>query len=270
VPSDSSENSCHDQEDCKITAVSNNVQQDNIINLVELSSDEEEEQDNFDGGHDFYFLCDDVKTENCTKLNEVGDCNYNGIDKIKTKEETNQRNESNSDDEYNIYNEALKIEYGSEDQSDHISNVSNNDIFIDSLENIQPKVVENKNETNNKRSYECRTCNAEFERKNDYLAHIKIHGDRRLFCEQCDGAFKTMSDLRRHEMKHIKLCCQFCGNEFTGRWELKRHMNQSHRKELLFTCRICNLTFDNAKILNKHMRSSHSDIQYNCPSCNER
>ena len=60
------------------------------------------------------------------------------------------------------------------------------------------------------------------------------------------------------------LQCLLCGNQFTQKGSLKRHMREVHTAPTRYRCPICDATFLN-RAFNMHIRQSHSswtDVDY--------
>ena len=87
-----------------------------------------------------------------------------------------------------------------------------------------------------RKTFECETCEAKFQRKGDLTAHFKImHMVQDMVdCDLCPAKFKYSKSLKRHKMeKHgseeNKPKCPDCGKMFNQKRNMERHQ-LSHRK----------------------------------------
>ncbi len=79
-------------------------------------------------------------------------------------------------------------------------------------------------------------------------------------CNVCNKAFRFESTLRRHiEGIHnkSKFMCQYCGKSYTQNGHLLYHIKMRHSATMDFPCVICDKQFAYRYQLKKHMNNSH-------------
>ena len=113
-----------------------------------------------------------------------------------------------------------------------------------------------------------------------YSKSLKVHNDRlhtddsqkkymcnscgKLFTKQCgicnNAAFPTVGRLNNH----LKSCgqekefyCQQCGKPFVTKWNLIRHVNDTHKKDLIWPCPICDKIYHSQGGFYTHLRVIH-------------
>ena len=112
--------------------------------------------------------------------------------------------------------------------------------------------------TNNSERYKCRSCDLEFRS----LSELKIHEiitEKRIKCSICKESFETVLGMKKHYGKlHAKYRpsrCSTCKKRFRNKYAAKRHYSQVHQESSRISCINC------GKILyNKFSLSRHSKI----------
>ena len=129
----------------------------------------------------------------------------------------------------------------------------------------------------------CKYCGKQFVKKKSLEAHMRgVHEceeKEHNRCDVCDKFFVDEDDYKRHE-KSIKLCrfcpekfctsralgahinskhtfihCEFCGQEFSKRSNLDRHLRMRTSKPKV--CQVCGSVFCNYGTLSSHMIMDH-------------
>ncbi|XP_053948620.1 zinc finger protein 502-like [Anastrepha ludens] len=119
-------------------------------------------------------------------------------------------------------------------------------------------------------SYNCDTCNLDFDSHREYRDHIKTHGDKRFCCKQCDKWFPHISRLERHAKSHKmdgeRLSCPHCDRTYRSRDNLTRHLRSAHDVNTAL-CPVCGEAFGRGDILKNHMATHSNDREYQCDKC---
>ena len=97
--------------------------------------------------------------------------------------------------------------------------------------------------------FKCHVCDK-------YVGNKKKHEESMKICKFCSENFCTSRALCAHlNAKHTYLHCQFCGQEYSKRNNLDRHliMRTSRPK----VCHVCGLVFCNSGTLGTYMIMEH-------------
>uniref|UniRef100_A0A9J8A4Q4 Zinc finger protein 770 n=1 Tax=Cyprinus carpio carpio TaxID=630221 RepID=A0A9J8A4Q4_CYPCA len=166
---------------------------------------------------------------------------------------------------------------------------------------VNAKVVQNKNHNGNKRVYECPVCLKRFGAPSKLKRHCLIHTDQRPFqCSICCRAFRERSHLKVHIRTHTNsssadavttagkrifpvskssdhMCtlqlkkksgyqCEICLKKFSFPSKLTRHLFV-HFDDKAYTCTICRKSFKQACYLHKHLKVHTGERNGNSRSC---
>uniref|UniRef100_A0A671LZ78 Zinc finger protein Xfin-like n=1 Tax=Sinocyclocheilus anshuiensis TaxID=1608454 RepID=A0A671LZ78_9TELE len=151
---------------------------------------------------------------------------------------------------------------------------------------VNAKVLQNKNRNGNKRVYECHVCLKRFGAPSKLKRHCLIHTNQRPFqCSICFRAFRECSHLKVHFRSHTnpsspvttarkrifpvskssdRMCtlqlkkksgyqCEICLKKFSFPSKLTRHLFV-HFDVKAYTCTICRKSFKQAYYLHKHLK----------------
>ena len=125
---------------------------------------------------------------------------------------------------------------------------------------------------NGQELYKCPHCDKEFPRKQYFMTHQKLHGDKKEYvCEICSKEFATRDYLRLHLLRHKEdravFSCDQCGKSFTSLRYLNYHIT-THGKEKPYSCEECGKSFSVATYLKKHKLYKHGGHKpYDCNQC---
>ena len=127
----------------------------------------------------------------------------------------------------------------------------------------------------------CISCEKTFSRKHDLTRHIaRVHDKKFSFsCTFCLKMFAIEKDWKKHEKWECKQSvtpkkghatprvkfgqvkseeqrhlCIVCNKSYSKRYDLKRHMDRDHIKELSFSCRYCTQLFAVQHDMKRHER----------------
>ena len=72
-------------------------------------------------------------------------------------------------------------------------------------------------------------------------------------------------------LKHIdkKATCNYCGKQFSGKGNLKKHIRSVHEK-LRYPCDQCEYQAVEKRLIKFHIQSKHEGVTYPCPHCDHR
>ena len=100
----------------------------------------------------------------------------------------------------------------------------------------------------------------------------EISDETKLFllnqCEVCKKVFKSRGSLRDHIQIHKerRYSCTQCGNQFTGKGNLKKHIESVHEK-VQYPCNQCDTKLTRQDVLRRHIESVHAKVKYPCNLC---
>ena len=63
--------------------------------------------------------------------------------------------------------------------------------------------------------------------------------------------------------------CDICGNQFTRKFNLEKHLNTIHGQELTVNCKYCNINIVKSRLQN-HIDSVHKDKKFVCVNCDKK
>jgi KRAB domain-containing zinc finger protein len=125
----------------------------------------------------------------------------------------------------------------------------------------------------------CKICNASFKSIGNLKRHNLIHiDDRNYLCDSCPKCFKSENALKIHKNSvhaavKVYVSCPHCKIILQEK-NLKIHIHNQHTEEgqkKPFTCSECSKTFKNEFLLKRHFEhlhfSSNRGIIYNCEQC---
>ncbi|KAJ8925191.1 hypothetical protein NQ315_001377, partial [Exocentrus adspersus] len=113
------------------------------------------------------------------------------------------------------------------------------------------------------------------------LNHMATHDEERPFlCSDCGKGFKTMVQLKNHEVTHKKpedmpnwsvmRRCTICERFFANSKCLKKHIQSVHENFRPFICNICGHKTARKAMLELHLRQHTGDKPHECSYCEYR
>ncbi|KAL0985022.1 hypothetical protein UPYG_G00151960 [Umbra pygmaea] len=112
--------------------------------------------------------------------------------------------------------------------------------------------------------YQCNQCNMNFNYRQNFVSHLKIHGDDEAAAEVLKGVSKTQSGAAKRTMYK----CPICPHNFAHAMELASHL--SVHSENTSTCSVCMLSFPTKSKLAEHEQSHlTAATQYECTECGQ-
>ncbi|CAH0383549.1 unnamed protein product [Bemisia tabaci] len=123
----------------------------------------------------------------------------------------------------------------------------------------------------------CELCEVSHDTKQELMDHIREkHGtDPRLKCqtEGCSRLFRLQADAERHKKEHASRyfahLCNFCGDVFTNRKKLRKHLKSNHKDQTEFLCYVCCEPEISLSLLAEHVLEHHEPLlkQFACQLC---
>ncbi|XP_058800089.1 zinc finger protein draculin-like isoform X2 [Phymastichus coffea] len=114
-------------------------------------------------------------------------------------------------------------------------------------------------------------CNAVLKSRRGFLRHMRVHEDRRpIICEHCGKCYRIEDDLKRHiDDVHRKIKryeCDICNRFFAAKGTRDAH-RRIHTREKPFPCPECDKHFRSVNLLGIHRRI-HKDLRpFKCSYC---
>ena len=98
-----------------------------------------------------------------------------------------------------------------------------------------------------KMAYVCDVCGLtehDFTSKKHFFEHVQssIHTNLRFKCDQCDLEFQYLKGVKAHKSyKHAARIfnCESCGQGFSSKFNLNRHIEVSHEQKSSFYVELC-------------------------------
>uniref|UniRef100_A0A224XGV0 Putative zn finger n=1 Tax=Panstrongylus lignarius TaxID=156445 RepID=A0A224XGV0_9HEMI len=130
--------------------------------------------------------------------------------------------------------------------------------------------------------YACSNCSYKTPYKMKLTEHCMIHSSNKNFtCNVCGKNFKQGSQLRNHEVSHLKggenedklpnwirrRECDQCGKTFCDSKALKKHVKAVHSKLKPYSCQVCGHCSATKNMLRIHLRQHSGDKPFACPAC---
>ena len=110
----------------------------------------------------------------------------------------------------------------------------------------------------------CHVCLKKFDRKHTLEDHLKKHSSQNPYCcDICNCGFSSRFNLKRHlseshqEAGKIYFCCQ-CEAKFGVQRSLDSHTREKHNEVTHFKCDICENSYTRDSSLKRHKRITHN------------
>ncbi|XP_036149519.1 zinc finger and SCAN domain-containing protein 2 isoform X2 [Monomorium pharaonis] len=122
--------------------------------------------------------------------------------------------------------------------------------------------------------YKCEKCDKQFELKQEYELHIRVHEQPEITCSTCNKTFTSQSDLKTHMTTHGKTksdkgyACDICGKVLSHPSSILYHKEAEHSNGRRFVCNKCNKSFKHKQLLQRHQLVHSDNRPHNCKSCN--
>ncbi|CAH1373891.1 unnamed protein product [Tenebrio molitor] len=141
-------------------------------------------------------------------------------------------------------------------------------LAVKEQEQISPE--ENNEQAQERKTFQCQTCNKFFPFKSHLTRHLSVHsGVKQYTCHHCNKKFINRYNLSVHMQKHtgnFPLKCKLCGRGFSSPSLLKRHLN-SHTGVSKFQCKYCPKKLLYLSSLKVHEKMHLYRPSYTCDVC---
>ena len=142
---------------------------------------------------------------------------------------------------------------------------------------------------------QCTECGAEFKKDLDLKHHMVLTHNHEIEnfekCPLCDEVFRFRGKVKQNILVHVKnyhvdqklnpiyieflkeretiYPCDQCGEKFSGKRSLSRHLITTHQIQRSVSCEICGKMLTSEITLNLHMKYLHEENESICPKCGE-
>ena len=118
------------------------------------------------------------------------------------------------------------------------------------------------------KDFTCNLCQKLFMDESELVSHASAcpGSEKLLMCPECGNIFSSKANLKRHLEIHNGAepkQCQQCQKIFRNEKLLKRHQ-VTHSDERAFQCTTCDKAFRRAEDLVKHTRTHTGEAPYKC------
>lgn len=104
-----------------------------------------------------------------------------------------------------------------------------------------------------------------FDSKSDLLDHIRAEhaDDPELVCDVdgCNKVLRLKADLQKHKQEHLRgyftYICDMCGDMFSNRKKLRKHLLTIHKSCVQHLCAVCVAILPSIEELVEHVHTSH-------------
>ncbi|CAL4125098.1 unnamed protein product [Meganyctiphanes norvegica] len=123
------------------------------------------------------------------------------------------------------------------------------------------------------KTYQCSLCNKTFNLSSNLNRHMSTHiGGKQYKTRQNFDDIKDKQNIVKNQIAYSEESsyhCRQCDKAFSSEFNLKRHSNSIHTVGKIYQCNQCNNTFSRKDYLVTHLRTHTGEKPYQCNLCNK-
>lgn len=145
---------------------------------------------------------------------------------------------------------------------------------FEQLKTLYQHIRQHPNQYPVEKPFECSICKLSFSQEKYMLIHKRKHTKLIYDCKHCDASFQRKTDWKNHLMAVHGIAlkpykCEQCSDSFSLKSLLTEH-SKIHGPKVANLCAICGKVSKSVSALNKHLRTHDADKPFACTQCPSR